>query len=579
MRPDKEPPWYEAPAPIGSYRSIFKLGKPEEVKHPSRAWRNMVTEELGLPEDHFEARKHRLGDQMVSVPQSMALDESHLRSLSDIVGEHNVDTDDYSRVRFSYGKLLDEALELRQGQVSNVCDAVVHPQDKHQVAQIVAYCNEHRIPVVAFGGGSSVTLGLRPERGGVVLALGTHMNRVVSINEKNQTATVQPGLMSPDFEAVLNHARQGYGTNHNYTCGHFPQSFPLCSVGGWVPTLAAGQASTYYGDACDLVVSQEYVTPSGSFKTHDYPATATGPKVGDIMKGSEGAFGILVEATYKIFRHMPQNRQYFAFLFRNWNDAIEAGREVLQGEFGQPAVFRISDGEETETVFSMYGNQAISRALELRGFKRTERCLVLGTAEGEHGFAKHVKKMTKRIARRHGGMYVSGFPTKMWEKDRYSHPLLREDMMDFDILIDTVETAVTWENIHDVYKAMRRFVKQRPNTMCLTHASHFYPQGTNLYCIFGVRYSSLEDFRALRRGIVEEIVAAGGSPSHHHGMGRLLAPWLEPHLGTEQMSVLRALKRHFDPNNIMNPGSLLGFEPQDEGQTAETSIDGVRPHR
>ena len=421
-----------------------------------------------------------------------------------------------------------------------------------------------------------MTLGLRPERGGVVLVLSTHMNKVLAINEKNQTATLEPGLMTPDYEEALNDASQRYGTLHDYTCGHFPQSFPLCSVGGWVPTLAAGQASTYYGDAYDIVLSQEYVTPAGCFKTHEFPATATGPKVADIMKGSEGAFGVLVEVTYKIFRYLPENRQYFGFLFKRWEDAIEAAREVMQGEFGHPAVFRISDAEETETVLRMYGNAGIGRFLEMRGFKRMERCLLLGTAEGERQFAKHVKRMVKKIARQRGAMYLSGLPTKRWEKDRYSHPLLREDMVDFDILIDTVETAVTWENVHVVYQAMRDFVKGRPNTMCLTHASHFYPQGTNLYCIFGVRYTSLEDFQALRRGIVDRIVASGGSPSHHHGMGRLLAPWMEEHLGKEQMDVLRALKRHFDPNRIMNPGSLMGLKVGDI-ETEESAEPGSSP--
>ncbi len=573
MEKKDTPNWYEPPAPEGSYRSILKLGKPDEVKHPSESWRRMVTDELGLDEEHFRERKHKEGDGIVAVDRPVGLSHTHIAALESIVGIENVAADDYSRVKFSYGKLLDEAIELRREEVSNICDVVVHPRDKDDVRAIVAYCHEHRIPVIAFGGGSSVTSGLRPERGGIVLALCTHMNKVLAINERNQTAVVQPGLMTPDYEEALNNARTRHGTAHNYTCGHFPQSFPLCSAGGWVPTLATGQASTYYGDAYDIVFSQEYVTPVGSFKTHDFPATATGPKVGDIMKGSEGAFGVLVEVTYKIFRYMPDNRQYFGFLFPSWEDAITAGREVMQGEFGHPAVFRISDGEETETIFRMYGNDLVSRFVEMRGFKRMQRCLVLGTAEGEKHLAKHVKKMVKKIARQNGAMYVSGLLTKMWEKDRYSHPLLREDMMDFDILIDTIETSVNWENIDSVYTAMRDFVKGHPNTMCLTHASHFYPQGTNLYCIFGLRYTSLEDFQALRSGIVDRIVAAGGSPSHHHGMGRLLAPWIEAHLGKEQMDVLRALKRHFDPHNIMNPGSLLGLElPENQRRQPAQSL-------
>ena len=134
-----------------------------------------------------------------------------------------------------------------------------------------------------------------------------------------------------------------------------PQSFEYSTVGGWIVTLGAGQQSSYYGDVYDLVISQEYVTPSGTIKTLPYPATANGPKVKDIMIGSEGCFGVLVEATMKIFRYMPENRQYFAFIFPSWEDAVDAAREISQGEFGMPAVFRISDEEETHIGLKLYG--------------------------------------------------------------------------------------------------------------------------------------------------------------------------------------------------------------------------------
>jgi alkyldihydroxyacetonephosphate synthase len=557
----KTPNWYTPPAPEGSYRSILKLGKPDDVKHPGDSWRTMIAEVLGLPPDHFEGPPRNTGDEKVAIDQGIALGEDRIRAIESIVGAENVDRDDYQRVKFSYGKFTDEATDLRRGDVAPVCDLVVHPRDKNDVRALVQYCNDEGVSVIPYGGGSSASLGFSPERGGIVLVLTTHMNQVVSVNERNQTATVQAGLMAPDYEEALNDAVNRFGTQHAYTCGHFPQSFPLTSVGGWVPTLGSGQASTYYGDAYDIVFSQEYVTPVGSFKTHDFPATATGPKVNDIMKGSEGAFGILVEVTFKIFRYMPENRQYFAFMFPSWEDAVRASQEVMQGEFGHPAVFRISDGEETETSLRMYGGRygVVDAFLRSRGLKKEQRCLLMGTAEGEKGYARHVKRMVRKIARRHGALYLSGWPARMWEKDRYSHPFLREDMMDFDVMIDTVETPVTWSNIHTVYAAIREFVKSHPDTMCLTHASHFYPQGTNLYAIFGTRFTSKHEFQTLRNGVVDRMVAAGGSPTHHHGVGKLFAPWMQEHLGKEQMAVLRALKRHFDPNNIMNPGSLMGL--------------------
>jgi hypothetical protein len=226
----------------------------------------------------------------------------HVTAICRIVGDENVSAKSYDRLKYATGKTLEESLRLRQGEVQAVSDLVVHPRHKEDVRRLVAYCDRQRIPVVVYGGGSSVNFGLRPAKGGITLVMGTHMNRVVRLNETNQTATVQAGIMGPDYEAALNEAPGRFHARRRYTCGHFPQSFEYSTVGGWVVTLGSGQMSSYYGDAGDLVISQEVVTPAGDLKTLDFPATANGPSVNRMLIGSEGCFGVLVEVTLKIFR-------------------------------------------------------------------------------------------------------------------------------------------------------------------------------------------------------------------------------------------------------------------------------------
>ena len=193
-----------------------------------------------------------------------------------------------------------------------------------------------------------------------------------------------------------------------------------------------------------------------------------------------------------------------------------------------------------------------------------QRCLLIGTVEGEEGYAKHVKKMASKIARSLGGMSLTGYATRQWEHGRYSDVHMREDLLDYGLLIDTLETGVTWENLHRLHQGVRSFVKQRPGTICMTHASHFYPQGTNLYFIFMMRPKDDVEFFRFREQVVDGMVEHGGSISHHHGIGTMFAPWMEPHLGREQMEGLRARKKHFDPRNIMNPGGVLGLDPLEE---------------
>lgn len=561
-----QPAWREEGAREGSYRAAFSFDPPG-IKHPSAGWVQMFSEEFGMTDSDFAAPVSQ-GDESVTLAGRPGMDPEHRAAMVAIVGEDNVQDDDFSRVRYGHGKTLDENLALRAGRVGPVPDLVVHPRHKQDVTQIVDYCAQHRIPIVPYGAGSGVVLGTRADRGGITLVMRTHMNRLLGVNERNMTAVVQPGLIGSDFEALLNDAPRRFGSSRPFTCGHFPQSFEMASVGGWVAALGSGQASTYYGDAYHLVVSQEYVTPVGTIRTRDFPGSATGPKINDILKGSEGTFGVLVEATLKIFRHQPENTQRFAFMMPSWEAAVEFSREVVQGEFGMPAILRISDPEETERGLALKGfdKGAANALLTRRGFKPWQRCLALGTAEGEKGFARHVASQVKQIARARGGMSLTALAEKQWEHSRYSDSYLREDVLDFGMIIDTLETSVTWENLHDVHSGVREFVKSRPGTVCMTHASHFYPQGTNLYFIMILKPADHEEYFRFRAAVVDRIVQCGGSVSHHHGVGNLFAPWLPGYLGDAELGVLRALKAHFDPAGIMNPGNTLGLDRDVEEQ-------------
>jgi len=558
------PQWRETPPPPKSYRSIFKYGDPGKFKHPSKTWVTMLKEDLGMTDHDFKTKTHE-GLKAVDLVRDLALSSEHIEKISKIVGSSNITTDIYQRVKYGYGKTTQEMMELARGHVRKISDLVVHPRHKEDVRALVGYCNRMRIPLSVFSGGSSVTLGLRPAKGGVTLVLATHMNRLLELNETNQTARVQPGMSGPAYESALNQAPERFMTQRRYTCGHFPQSFEHSTVGGWVASLGSGQASTYYGDAADLVISQEYVTPSGRFKTLDYPAAATGPNLDHIMIGSEGVFGVLVELNLKIFRYTPENRRYFSFMFPSWHAAVDSAREMAQREFGRPAVYRISDPEETDRGLRLYGMPTLlNQILKKRGFKPMQRCLCLGTVEGDGDYTRMVNRKIRRLSKTFGAVYLGGYGARKWEKTRYTEPYMREDLHDYGIIIDTLETSVSWNQLHNLHQGVRRFIKGRPKTICMTHASHFYMTGTNLYFIFMGRFETLDSYRGFQRGIIDRIEEHGGSLSHHHGIGRMMAPWMEHHVGVEQMAVLRALKAHFDPHHIMNPGNLGLNSPRQE---------------
>ena len=453
---------------------------------------------------------------------------------------------------------MEDIINLRQEKIENICDIVLHPRSREDIKKIVTLCHTKKIPVHVYGGGSSVTLGLTCQKGGVTLVMATHMNKMIKFNETNQTITVEAGMMGPEYEDLLNHATEKLNAKREYTGGHFPQSFEYSSVGGWVITLGSGQSSSYYGDAYDLVISQEYITPTGSFKTHDFPATATGPKINDIMKGSEGCFGVLVSVTMKVFQYQPETARQFTFMFPSFETAINAARQISQAESGMPSILRFSDPEETDIAMKMYGLEGgiLDKFMVLKNFKPESRCLLMGQTDGGMAFSKNLFKHIKKVAKSNRGFYLTGYPMRKWRKGRFSDPYMRDSLNDFGVLIDTLEASVTWDHLLELYRAVRKYIKKHPDTICMTHASHFYAQGTNLYFIFITKMQDIDEFRLFQRGIIDKIEENFGSLSHHHGVGRMMAPWMERHLGEKQMDILRAIKNHFDPHNIMNPGGL-----------------------
>lgn len=555
------PRWYEAPPPPRSFRSIFKWGAPDQHKHPNAGLYEHLKQVLGLTDDDFRSRREE-GEREVPAEVPCRLTQAQLDALRRIVGEGNVKLDGYSRLQLAYGKTMIDLIRLRKGIMENLPDAVVCPRTREDIRALVAYCDEQRIPVTVFGGGTSVTRGVECTRGGVSLDMRVHMRRILELKPINQTVTVEPGIYGPALEQALNRAPDRFGAPHRYTCGHYPQSFEFTTVGGWVVTRGAGQGSTYYGKVEQLVVAQHYITPTGELRTEPYPAHAMGPDLDGLMMGSEGAFGVLVAVTLKVFRYRPESRAYFSYIFPSWERAVDAVRETLQAEIGRPSTFRLSDPEETQIGLKHYGVEGtvLDTAMSLRGYRPGERCLLIGAADGYPTYSAHVKQQVARIARAHGAMSTSGWVTRIWQKGRYRDPYLRDDLQDYGVILDTLECAVPWDRVMRVWGGVRAYCKARPGTICMTHMSHLYPTGTNLYFIFCGRMRDLEEYLTFQAGVLDAIRDGGAAMSHHHGIGKMIAPWLEEVLGTRELELLRAIKRHLDPNNIMNPGGTLALD-------------------
>jgi alkyldihydroxyacetonephosphate synthase len=563
---DFEPNWYHGEVPPDSYRSIFKWGVPERIKIPRESLYKLMKKEFGLTDEAFKKYSENLGLDPVKFDIPIKLTAAQLAKFGEIVGREYVRTDDYARLSVAYGKTMYDLLRIRNKIVENVPDAVLYPDSKEQIEAVVAYCASEKIPLYVYGGGSSVTRGVECIRGGISLDMRLRFNKVIHFNEIDQTITVEAGMSGPKLEEALNNAVQNFGAKRAYTSGHFPQSWEHSSVGGWVVTHGAGQNSTYYGCIQDIVLGQDYATPAGTISTDRYPRKATGPDIDQIMMGSEGAFGVLTHVTLKVFRHMPQTIKRFSYMFKDWETGQAAAREIMQSEAGNPSVFRLSDPEETSVMIHVYGvmDSPLRMLFDLKGFKLNEMCLFLGFTNGEKGFSRNCARNVHRVAKRFGGIWLSGLVCRGWEKGRFSDPYFRDTVQDFGLVMDTMECSVNWSNMSKVHREVRAYVKSRPQTICMTHMSHVYPQGANLYWIFIARIHDPEEYRQFHAGILDAIRKSGASMSHHHGIGKMFGPWLEGSIGRNEYAVFGALKNHFDPDNIMNPGGTLGLDIPEE---------------
>ncbi len=559
-------PWYTQESPKESYRAIFKWGNQKEYKIPSQGMFDYLEKAIKF-DKNFLLNKKNFGDAKVDFVDQCALTDEEANTLLSFV-DNDGSRDKYVRLDVAYGQTMVDLIRLRNGIVENVPDIVLYPSTTEQVEKIVSYCNLNKIHIYVYSGGSSVTRGVEPTvKRNVTLNMSKNFNKVVRFSPEDMTITVQSGMSGTSLEAYVNN-ENNFPTNQKYTVGHFPQSFEYSTVGGWVVTRGAGQNSAYYGKIEDLVLDQQYVTPVGTFTTERTPRKATGPSIDQMMIGSEGAYGILTEVTLKL-HYLSSQHKKFVYFFPTWEDGVNCMREVMQAEGGIPSVFRISDAEETHLGMSMYGlagNPIFEAFIKAKGLELGKMVFMVGFNDGSDSYQSLTLKTVRKYAKKNKGVsaplryFVDKYVLDKWSAGRFSDPYLRDNFQDFGVVIDTLECAVNWDNLHTVHQFVRKWVKSHPDTVCTTHISHPYQQGANLYFIWMQKALDYDKFVEFHSGVLDAIQKSGASVSHHHGIGKLFAKYNAESLGKVQMDILKGMKNHFDPNNIMNPGGTLWLD-------------------
>jgi alkyldihydroxyacetonephosphate synthase len=526
-------------------------GDPDRRMALPRAALELLRSQLGEAEP---ARPVELDEVAMPAPRSLP------EAIVDAVNPASVLVAHEQRVRRAAGRSYPDLVRLRSGRLGAAPDAVVMPGSAAQVAALLEICAREGIAVVPFGGGTSVVGGVDPLAGPHerLIALDLHRIRGVEVDPVSLTATLGPGLRGAEAEDAVR--------AHGLTIGHFPQSFEYATIGGFAATRSAGQASSGYGRFDDLVTALEMVSPAGELRTLATPHTAAGPSLREVALGSEGVLGAITEVTVRV-RQAPESSRYEGWIARDFASGCELIRTLAQAD-ALPDVARLSDEAETRTSFALSGAGGLRRAAlgAYLGLRRRRRgCLMICGWEGEREAVERGRALSARLLRRGGGAPLGEAPGRAWERGRFEGPYLRDELMDRGYMAETLETAHTWSRLDELYRAVRATLDATLRAggtpgIVLCHLSHAYRDGASLYFTFIARSrrgEEIEQWLEVKTAACEEIVAAGGTITHHHGVGRDHAPYMRAEVGETGLEALRALKARLDPAGIMNPGKLL----------------------
>jgi alkyldihydroxyacetonephosphate synthase len=501
-------------------------------------------------------RLERLGIEAGELEQPLPLERVELREprvappaeLSEICA-----SDLHARASHALGKSYMDVVRGFRGRFEHPPDFVACPREERELEQLLAWCSAQRVAAIPYGGGTSVVGGVSPQLdgsydGAISIDMGS-FDRVLEVDAISRAARIQAGAAGPVLEAQLK--------EHGLTLRHFPQSFELSTLGGWIATRAAGHFATVRTHIEDFVESVRAITPAGVWASRRLPGSGAGVSPDRMLVGSEGSLGEITEAWVRV-QPPPAHRFSQGVRFASFARGAECVRAISQSGL-DPANCRLIDAREAQMTMAGDGSHAL---------------LVLGFESPDHPVDDAMARALE-ICDEHGGITAQRAKrgardaVGSWRDAFLGAPYLRDTFVAIGVLSETFETAITWdrfESFHaEVRTATERALREhgaadRSPGFVTTRFTHTYPDGPAVY--FTVlaparRGAELEQWGAIKREVSDAVIAQGGTITHHHAVGRDHRPWYDEQRPQAFASALQAAKSAVDPAGIMNPGVLV----------------------
>ncbi len=452
--------------------------------------------------------------------------------------------DPRERAGHAMGKAYRDVMRALRGDLPRAPDLVAYPRTDDDVLAVYDWAVSNRVAIVPYGGGSSVVGGVEYDprnahRAVVSLDL-ARMSGVREIDADSRAARIGAGTLGPAIEDGLR--------LHGLTLRHFPQSFEFSTLGGWIATRSAGHYATGPTRIDDHVQALRVVTAHGTVQTRRLPSSGAGPDPNALFLGSEGALGVITEAWVRV-RPRPDDRAGRTVQFADEESAVAAVREIVQ-EGLRPANCRLLDAAEGVLFAGVQdGTVTVLLAFESAGAPLA--------ADLAHALD---------ICAAHGGQaQESESIGESWREGFLQAPYLRDGLARLGMIVETFETACTWAAFPELRALVTAAAVDAVNRVCgggvvtmrLTHA---YPDGPAPYFTVvapGRAWSEVSMWDAIKEAVSDAILAASGTITHHHAVGRDHGPSYRREQSDIYLDALAAAKRAVDPAGILNPGVLM----------------------
>ena len=456
------------------------------------------------------------------------LDKQIISELRQIVGPEHVLTDKADLICYSYDATQRQYLP----------DAVVHPNSVEEISRIMRLANEHTIPVFPRGAGSGFTGGSVPTAGGIVLGL-TRLDRILEIDEENLVATVEPGVVTEDFQKAVEQVGLFYPPD--------PASLKVSTLGGNVAECAGGPRCVKYGVTKDYIIGMEIVTPTGDV-IRTGGQTMKGVVGYDLTKlicGSEGTLAIITKLIVKLLP-LPEAKKTMLVLFDSIDGAARSVSAIIRNKI-IPTTLEFMDGRTLDCV---------RRATDLE-VPEAARAVLIIEVDGDREFLGKQTATISRIVQPLGVVEtrIATTPEEseaLWQIRRSVSASLRQvnpDKFNEDICVPRSRVP-----------EMIRKIDRIAETHQIPIVNFGHAGDGNIHVNIMIDSKVPGESEKAEKAIQEVFAGAlelGGTMSGEHGVGIMKAPFIPMELKNNTVDYMKTIKRALDPKNILNPGKIF----------------------